>query len=472
VTIPAQETMKTSLSHALIAALLPACASTSPAHAFRDTAQLVEARSGRRIVWNQGGPDDQAVARHVRDLLRRDLSVDDAVQIALLDNQELQALYEDLSVAQADLVQAGLLKNPTLSGSLTIPIAGDVQTGFELGIVQDFLSLLLLPLRKKVASAELEATKLRVGSAVLHEAFAVQAAYYTFVAAEQVRDMRRAALEVGDANLALAEGQHGAGSISDLDLVSQRTQVEQLRLDIRRSEADVVGAREELTRQLGLWGPDTDFHTPTRLPDPSTADPPLDHLEQLAIARRLDLASAHQQTLAASEAASLARTSRFLLAPSVGFSVERSPEHYSAETPSASVELPIFDQHQAEVARLEGQARQAFAREAALAVDIRSEVRAAHARLAAMRDVVDRYTAVVVPLREQVVMLSQEQYSAMLLGAPMLLLAKQNALTAQRELIEALRDYWIARADLERAVGAAFPAAPPAPAQGTPHNDR
>jgi cobalt-zinc-cadmium efflux system outer membrane protein len=460
--------MKTWLSHALMAALLPACASTSPAQAFRDTAQLVEARSGRRIVWNQGGPDDRAVAGRIHDLLRRDLSVDDAVQIALLDNQELQALYEDLSVAQADLVQAGLLKNPTLWGSLTIPIAGaDVQTGFEVGIVQDFLSLLLLPLRKKVASAELEATELRVGSAVLHEAFTVQAAYYTFVAAQQVRDMRFAALEVGEANLALAEGQHGAGSLSDLDLVSQRTQVEQLRLDIRRSEADVVAAREDLTRQLGLWGPDTDFHTPTRLPDPSTADPPLDHLEQLAIGRRLDLASAHQQTLAASAAASLARTSRFLLAPSVGFSLERSPEHYSAETPSASVELPIFDQHQAEVARLEGQARQALAREAALAVNIRSEVRAAHARLVAMRDLVDRYTAVVVPLREQVVMLSQEQYSAMLLGAPLLLLAKQNALTAQRELIEALRDYWIARADLERAVGAAFPAAPPTPAQGT-----
>jgi cobalt-zinc-cadmium efflux system outer membrane protein len=104
--------------------------------------------------------------------------------------------------------------------------------------------------------------------------------------------------------------------------------------------------------------------------------------------------------------------------------------------------------------------RQAQAREAALAVDIRSEVRAAHARSVAMRDVVDRYSRVVVPLRQQVVDLSQEQYGAMLLGAPQLLLAKQNAINAQRELIEALRDYWIARADLERAVGAAFPAAP------------
>jgi cobalt-zinc-cadmium efflux system outer membrane protein len=34
-----------------------------------------------------------------------------------------------------------------------------------------------------------------------------------------------------------------------------------------------------------------------------------------------------------------------------------------------------------------------------------------------------------------------------------LLLAKQNEISAERGYIDALRDYWIARADLERAVG-------------------
>jgi len=70
-----------------------------------------------------------------------------------------------------------------------------------------------------------------------------------------------------------------------------------------------------------------------------------------------------------------------------------------------------------------------------------------------MREVVERYTRVVLPLRTQVVELSQEQYNAMLIGAPQILLAKQDAVNAQRESVEALRDYWIARADLERAMG-------------------
>jgi cobalt-zinc-cadmium efflux system outer membrane protein len=453
--------MKSPSSIALVAALLPACASTSAAPAFRDTAQLVEARTGRRIFWNQGGADDAAVARRVRELLSPDLSVDAAIQIALLDNAELQALYEDLSVAQADLVQAGLLQNPTFSGGVTVPVAGTgVQTGFDVGVVQDFFGLFLLAARKKVASAELVATELRVGNAVLRATFDVQVAYYTLVAAQQLLDLRRTGVEAGEAGLALAEAQHVAGNISDLDLVNQRMLSEQLRTDVARSQADVVGAREALTRLLGLWGADVAFRAPTRLPDPSAADPPLDHLEGLAIGRRLDLASAHQQTLALSHAAAMARDFRFVGAPGAGVRFERSPEHYSAITPSASLELPIFDQHQATIARLEAQQRQAQAREVALAVDIRSEVRAAHGRVVALRDVVDRYARVVVPLRQQIVDLSQEQYSAMLVGASQVLTAKQNAVSAERESIEALRDYWIARADLERAVGAVLPAPP------------
>jgi cobalt-zinc-cadmium efflux system outer membrane protein len=452
----------------VLSALLAACASTSAAPAFRDTSQLVEARTGRRIFWNQGGAADEAVARQVRDLLGPTLSIDAAIQIALLNNKDLQALYEDLSIAQADLVQAGLLQNPTFSGGVTVPVVGQgEQTGFDVGVAQDFLGLLLLSARKKVAGAELEATKLRVGDAVLRTTFEVQSAYYTLLGAQQILDMRRTVLEAGDAGVALAEAQHAAGNTSDLDLVNERTLYEQLRTDVKRSEADLVIAREALTRLLGLWGMDAAFQVPSKLPEPPPAEAPLEHLEALAIGRRLDLASAHARTQALSHAAAMTKNYRFVGSSSVGVNFERSPERYSAITPSASLQLPIFDQKRAPVARLDALVRQAQARESALAVDVRSEVRAARARLVSMRDVVDRYSKVVVPLREQVVSLSQEQYSAMLLSAYQLLAAKQNEVNAYREFIEALRDYWIARADLERATAAAIPSGvPTAPPSG------
>ena len=41
----------------------------------------------------------------------------------------------------------------------------------------------------------------------------------------------------------------------------------------------------------------------------------------------------------------------------------------------------------------------------------------------------------------------------MLLGVYQLIQAKQAEFEAYRDSIEALRDYWIARSDLERAIG-------------------
>lgn len=86
---------------------------------------------------------------------------------------------------------------------------------------------------------------------------------------------------------------------------------------------------------------------------------------------------------------------------------------------------------------------------------------AGRARVLTARGVVEQYGKVVVPLRENIVRFSQEQYDAMLLGVYQLIAAKQSEFAAYREYIEALRDYWIARSDLERAVGGRIGAPPP-----------
>ncbi len=443
----------------MLAAVVSACASTSSKPAFRDTATLVESGTGRRILWNQGGADDDAVAARVHDLVSNELTVETAIQIALVNNKTLQATYEDLTVAQADLVQAGLLQNPVLGAGVAFPIAGSAQTGFGLSVSQDFLSVFLLAARKRVAEAELRATERRVGDAVLRAAHEVEVAFYDLVASEQIATMRRTILEVGDAGLDLAERQHAAGNINDLDLANEQVLYEQVRTDLVRSDAEVITARESLTRLLGLWGADTSFRVVERLPELPDEEVTLEHLESLAVGRRLDLGAAHEESQAVSHALAMAKNYRWLGSTSVGAGVERAPEGFTVAGPNVGVELPVFDQKRAVIARLEGQLRAALARETALAVDVRSEVRAARGRVTATRAVVERYSKVVVPLRQRIVALTLERYNAMLVGTYQLLQAKQSEVTAYREFIEALRDYWLARADLERATGGSLPLA-------------
>ena len=90
--------------------LLLGCGSVDPAASFPEVESMARERVGAGLHWIRGTADDAEVGRKVKELLTNPLSVEAAVQIALLNNRTLQATYEELGVAQADLVQAGLLK--------------------------------------------------------------------------------------------------------------------------------------------------------------------------------------------------------------------------------------------------------------------------------------------------------------------------------------------------------------------------
>ena len=100
-------------------------------------------------------------------LLADSLSADAAVQVALLNSPWLQAIYEDLGVAQAQLVQAGPLSNPVFGGRALWGLGerGAPDLGFNVAF--EFLDVLWVPLRKRVARSEYESARLRVAEAVL-----------------------------------------------------------------------------------------------------------------------------------------------------------------------------------------------------------------------------------------------------------------------------------------------------------------
>jgi cobalt-zinc-cadmium efflux system outer membrane protein len=81
---------------------------------------------------------------------------------------------------------------------------------------------------------------------------------------------------------------------------------------------------------------------------------------------------------------------------------------------------------------------------------VRAAARAAHHRLVAARTRAVYYRNVILPLRQEITTQTQLQYNAMLLGAFQLLRAKQAEIEAGAEYVDALRDYWVARAGVEQ----------------------
>ena len=137
-------------------------------------------------------------------LLKDKLTADEAVQIALLNNRDLQALYSELGVAQADLVQAGLLKNPIFDAAILFPVSNGGKPKLELSAVMDFLDIFYIPLRKRVAAARFEEAKLRITGAVLDFSARVRTAFFLHQANEQMLELRQTIVQALNASLEVA----------------------------------------------------------------------------------------------------------------------------------------------------------------------------------------------------------------------------------------------------------------------------
>lgn len=362
------------------------CASTSPKAAFDETAKVVAERSGANLAWTEEQEANEQVDKAVADLLSRPLTVDAAVQVGLLRNRHLAARIEELGIAQAELVQAGLLKNPTLFGSIHLPISDDAVADSTLVGAWDLMDAFAVPAKKHIAESRRASVQAQVAQDALDAARDIAFAYYSAVAASQSLAMRRAVLESGQASAELAKRLTAAGNASELDQATHEAELTTLMLDALHAEERAALAREDLTRAMGLYGPEAGYSLPDKLPELPASEGSSDQSEGFAISRRLDLVAAHEEAQSISHELAMAKNFRVLgLVGAVDVTHENTFTRSVVAGPGTSLELPIFDQKQAVIARLEARLRQALAREGALAVDIRSEVRSARSRWKATR---------------------------------------------------------------------------------------
>jgi len=243
-----------------------------------------------------------------------------------------------------------------------------------------------------------------------------------------------------------------------LQSATERALVEDVRADLMRARAATVEPREDLRELLGLSSSDSRWQATRGLRGIPHRDPPLSSLLGRAAEINLEIAAANQQRLVLSEALATARTWRYFGGVELGAETHREQgESNWIAGPSISLELPLFDQQQAEIFRLESQLRQSERRAESVALSVAANVRRAYGALDSARTLAEQYRNAILPIRKRVVALSQEQYGSMHLGGFDLLRAKREEITGYSDYVRAVRDYWIARARLERAVGARIP---------------
>lgn len=412
---------------------------------------LVADRTGYAEVSRRDRPTE--VDRAVAALSAGPLTVDAAVRLALLNNRTLAVQLESVGVATADFVTAAQVRNPELYVAFRPPDRGpDRATDIEATMAQDVLDVLLLPVRKRLAQAALDQSAVRAADAAVQLVHDVRVAYWTYAAADQALALQRQQTDAADLTAEYAGRLFAAGNTNELDLANQRADAAQARVDLLRLNGQREAARLALNRLLGLTDAQARWTAADPLPPPAGDVAAVGTLVDLALKRRLDVVADENAVALAEQAVGLTRAG-LLTQISVGVDLEREPNKQVVIGPSLGLDVPIWNQHQGQIQRAEAEARQARAAAHAARLDVETEVRQADARLAAAGAAVDVADTALVPQRAAVTEATQRHYNGMLVGLYQLLAAKRAELTARQSAVELREQYWVARADLDRAVG-------------------
>ncbi len=425
-------------------AAFAACSGVSRDAGYQTVQQSVD----RAIAPKISSADTATAAKTA--ILRDPLTADAAVRLAMANNPELLASFEEVGLARGDLVAAGVLPNPNFKGSVRWRDSSPGSNP-ELELTWDVMELLRRSKRRNVVHAEMNRVAYQVSDRALAFAADVRTSFYDYQAAEHVRRMRVEVLRAAQASADLSSRQRSSGNISELEKALEQSVYQDARLDLLRSEADAIAARTSLAGRLGLAAADTTWSVETELPELPAADPSADTLQATALQGRFDLMAAKTELDASRRDVSYQKSFRI---PSleIGVDAEREFEEEWAYGPVVHMAIPLFDRGQGGVDRAQARVRQAEHGVASLETRVRNDVRGSWERLSAARAIAEMYRDDVIPTKEKVVEESQRHYNYMLVGPMALLQAKRDEIEAYQKYIEAVRDYWTARAELERAV--------------------
>jgi outer membrane protein TolC len=443
---------------ALAPLVLAGCASFSQDGGFGIVEQLSKERIGQTPTYQRTAEQAGSAKSRVAELLEQPLTADSAVEVALLNNRELQANYAELGIAESDLVRAGRLANPSFSlGRLR----GNGAIEIDRAVLFDVLGLLTMPMAKELEQSHFEQTQLQAAFETAGVAVEARKAFFEAVTAQQLVGYFGQVKEAADASNELARRMAAAGNFSKLAQMREQSFYLDATAQLARAQHQTVAARERLTRVLALTDDQLGFTLPGRLPDlPSAPAEPKD-AERTAMDKRLDVLMARRATEATAKSLGLTKSTRFINVLHAGYQNKSVTAEQRSNGYEIELELPLFDFGSARVARAEATYMQAVNRTTQVAVNARSEVREAYSAYRAAYDLARHYRDEVVPLRKRISEESLLRYNGMLASVFELLADSRDQIAGVVGAVEALRDYWVAETNLQAALTGRSPSAAP-----------
>ncbi|MHB0769579.1 TolC family protein [Bradyrhizobium sp. 5.13L] len=441
---------------------LSGCAAFTPDGGMTAVSELTSQAINKDVAFVRTAEGAATVDARVRQLSSRTLNADSAVQIALLNNRGLQAAYNELALAETDLVEQSLPPNPVFAVSR---ITGNGASEIERQVVGDILALATLPFRSEIARDRFRGAQLRAALATLRLAADVRRAYVRAVGGNEMVALLTDAKATAESTAQLAVKLGETGSLNKLDQAREQVFYAETTADLATARQIATSARERLARLMGLWDDGLDFRLPNALPPLPRRPLALPGIEADAVAHRIDLQIARLELAALAKALNLTEATRFVtLLDLAGISRRtQDPEGgpFRERGFDVQFQIPIFDGGEVRVRQAAETYNFAFNRLTERAVNVRSEARDAYRVYRSTYDIASHYQREIIPLRKIITEEMQLRFSSMQVDIFALLTEARQRLASLRGAIDARQRFFLAQADLQTAVngGGAPPAA-------------
>jgi outer membrane protein, multidrug efflux system len=394
-------------------------------------------------------------------LSRSPLDAETAVRIALLNNPSLQGSLATLSISEADRLAASRASNPLLT--LSRVRAGE-QLEIERMLSFNVINLVTLPWRARLAGQQTELAKLQAAQEVIRIAADTRKAWINAIAAAQTAHYMQDAKEAAEAGAELARRMARVGNWSKLQQAREQAVLADLTAQLARSQQAEVVERERLIRFMGLWGQQTAFVLPERLPDLPAKLPDRIDIEKQALTQRLDVRAAKDESRYVADSLGLVRATGVIDALDVGIKRNNGFDNAAGTRETGrgaelELPLPIFDWGQARTAKAQATYLQSVVKVREVAIRARSEAREAWHGWRTSYDLARHYRDEIVPLRKFISDETVLRYNGMLASVWDLLAETRNHVAAVNNAISAQREFWIADTDLNTTLTGTSPGA-------------
>ncbi|MCX8519193.1 MAG: TolC family protein [Methylophilaceae bacterium] len=436
-------------------ACLTACTQFSADHGFNIVKATSSQHLDQDLTWVQSDLEADRIQQQVNTLLAHPLDIEDAVQIALLNNKRLQASFSQLAISEADFVQAGRLPNPIISALRTTQTGNNgTEYKIEQSISFNIFALLSIPQTRAMTQRQFAQAQREVSLEVLRVAFETRLAYYNTLAAEEMVHYTKRIQDAAESSAKLAQRMTELGHFNALQQAQEQNFYAEAALNVARAQQVATTHRERLTRLLGLWGQQITFTVPKRLPDLPVHPLDMPDVERTAIAQRLDLQALRLQIEALAQQLGLTKSTRFInvleLGPARTLEGTAAQEYKTGYT--LSFNLPLFDLGDVKVVRANAIYMKALNLAAQTAIEVRSEVREAYQNYRASYDIAQHYRDEIIPIRKRMSAENQRRYNGMLISVFDLLDDARQRISTVNNYIGALRDFWLAETNLQMAL--------------------